>query len=226
MSRAIVILRPEPGASLSANRAADMELENVVTVPLFKVRPTEWSPPDPDRFDAILMTSANAARHGGDGLKALRDLPVHAVGEATAAAARAAGLMIGEVGEDGVDALLETLPKEARLLHLAGRHRHAHADDGRTIVPVTVYSSETRDDPRDFDRVAGAIACLHSARAGKRLAELVERESLDRETIALAAISEQAGEAAGEGWEQVDVATNPRDRDLLALAARMRDKQA
>ncbi|WP_265587417.1 uroporphyrinogen-III synthase [Sphingomicrobium arenosum] len=222
--RPILLLRPEPGASLSANRAADMGIEGVETLPLFKVRPIEWTPPDPKRFDAILMTSANAARHGGEGLKALRDLPVHAVGEATAAAAKAAGLMVDEVGNGGIDALLDRIPADARLLHLAGQHRRAPADAPQTIVPLAVYSSVAREDPLGLERLAGAIAVVHSPRAGKRLAELVAREGIDPATIAVAAISEDACPPGRMDFEEVAVAARPRDRELLQLAAHLRDK--
>ncbi|MCJ8191117.1 uroporphyrinogen-III synthase [Sphingomicrobium aestuariivivum] len=224
--RPILLLRPEPGASLSAARAADMGIEGVETLPLFKVRPIDWTPPDPKRFDAILMTSANAARHGGEGLKALRHLPVQAVGESTAAAARAAGLMVDEIGSGGVDALLERLPPDCRLLHLAGQHRRAPASASQTIVPLAVYSSVTRDDPPGLERLAGAIAVVHSPRAGKRLAELCDREGIDKSGIAVASISEDACPPDRLDWEDVAVASAPRDRELLQLAAHLRDNSA
>ena len=221
--RKIVLLRPEPGASLSASRAADMGIEGVVTVPLFKVRPVDWSPPDPDRFDAILMTSANAARHGGEGLKLYRDLPVHAVGEATAAAARAAGLMVDEVGTAGVDALLERLPEGARLLHLSGSHRRAPSAACQTIVPLPVYSSVAREEPRGLEHLPGCIALAHSPRATQRLVRICEREGIATGGIILAVISEEALPDDVTAWEDVVVASAPRDRDLLQLAAAMRE---
>ena len=218
MTRRLAVLRPEPGASLTAARATDAGFDDVVTVPLFKVRPTDWTAPDPERFDAILMTSANAARHGGEELRKLRALPVHAVGEATASAARAAGLMVDEVGEGGIDDLLARLPDGVRLLHLAGRHRRFPEDTSQTIVPVTVYTSIARESPRGFDFVEGAIALVHSPRAGARLFELADRDGLDRGRIAVAAISEEAGAACGDGWERRVVAGAPNDRDLLRAA--------
>ncbi|MCJ7421217.1 uroporphyrinogen-III synthase [Sphingomicrobium astaxanthinifaciens] len=224
--RPILLLRPEPGASLSASRAAEMGIEGVETLPLFKVRPVDWTPPDPARFDAILMTSANAARHGGEGLRALRDLPVHAVGEATAAAARAAGLMVDEVGTGGVEALLERLPPDRRLLHLAGQHRRAPAGARQTIVPLAVYSSIAREHPPGVERLAGAIAVVHSPRAGQRLDALCEREGIERGSIAVAAISEDACPPEAHRYEQIVVAAAPRDRELLQRAAQLRDKVA
>lgn len=219
--RRLVILRPEPGASLSATRAEEMGFAEIVTIPLFKVRPVEWTPPAPDRFDAMLLTSANAARHGGDGLETLKRLPVHCVGEATAAAARAAGMMIGQVGDAGVAQLLALLPDETRLLHLCGQHRRMAEDAAQTIVPLPVYVSAAREEPRDLEKLPDSVACVHSPRAGARLAELVTREGFDPSSIAIAAISADAAEACGPGWQQLVVADAPRDSSLLALAKRL-----
>ncbi|MCM8558038.1 uroporphyrinogen-III synthase [Sphingomicrobium sediminis] len=226
MSRPVAILRPEPGNSLTVQRAERSGIDNILSVPLFKVRPVDWEAPDPDRFDAMLMTSANAARHGGDALKTLRDLPVHCVGEATAAAARAAGMMIGDVGDGGIDELLGMLPADLRLLHLGGRHRRTPEAATQTIVPLTIYSSVAREEPRGFEDIAGSIACIHSPRAARRLAELVDRDGMDRSGIAVVAISDDAAEPLGEGWEHVAVATAPRDAELLACAKRLCEKVA
>ena len=95
--RRVLVLRPEPGATATLRRARERGLE-AEAVPLFEVEPVEWSVPDPSDFDALLLTSANAVRHGGPGLQALRELPVHAVGEATARAAREAGFAVATIG--------------------------------------------------------------------------------------------------------------------------------
>ena len=57
-------------------------------MPLFSVESLAWKVPDAASFDALLLTSANAVRQAGAGLTQLRGLPVHAVGAATATAAR------------------------------------------------------------------------------------------------------------------------------------------
>jgi uroporphyrinogen-III synthase len=58
---------------------------------------------------------------------------------------------------------------------------------------------------------------MHSRRAGRRFAELIE----DRGSIAIAAISSAAAEAVGSGWETVESADQPTEEALLALAARL-----
>ena len=78
--RRLIILRPEPGAIASLERAKALGLD-AISIPLFEVCPLAWTPPDPDEFDAVLATSANAMRHAGAALKPFRHLPLHAVGE-------------------------------------------------------------------------------------------------------------------------------------------------
>ena len=101
----ILVLRPQPGADETAARARTLGLEPVVT-PLFSVRALAWTAPDPGGFDAVMLTSASAARQAAAGLAPFRTLPCYAVGEATAAAAGEAGFADIRVGPDDGAALL------------------------------------------------------------------------------------------------------------------------
>lgn len=212
--RKLVILRPEPGASASAERASALGLDPLLC-PLFAVQPIAWSPPDPTRFDALLVTSANAVRHGGAGLGKLVELPVLAVGEATAAAARAAGFTVTAVGRAGATVFLEALPPGQKLLHLAGED-HADIDGRHDVETVNVYRAGSIAEPGLPD-VSHMVLAVHSPRAGTRLAGLIA----DRSTITIAAISEAAAMACGTGWQAVEWAEQPSDSALLALAARL-----
>jgi uroporphyrinogen-III synthase len=167
--RRLIILRPEPGASASLERARALGIE-AEAIPLFEIRPVAWTAPDPAGFDALLMTSANAARHGGSELARLVDLPVHAVGAATAAAARAAGFTVVGTGEGGVAELIAILPPGLRLLQLAGRHRR----DVPGALAIAVYESVELPPTTAIRSVAGAVVAIHSPRAGRRLAELAK----------------------------------------------------
>ena len=101
----VLILRPQPGADETAGRARALGLAPVVA-PLFAVRPLAWEAPDPAGFDAVMLTSASAARQASDGLTPFRQLPCYTVGEATAAAADEAGFADIRVGADDGAALL------------------------------------------------------------------------------------------------------------------------
>ena len=215
-----MILRPEPGASATVGRARAIGLD-AFAMPLFEVEPVAWEPPDPGKFDALLLTSANAVRHGGAVLDRLRGLPVYSVGGATADAARDAGFEVAKSGTAGVERLLETIPAGTRLLHLCGEHRTAATAERAVIVPV--YRARALPLPAGFRAIAGQAAAVHSPRAGQRLAELADQAGIDRATIRIAAISEAAAEAAGAGWAMREAAGAPNEAALLALAARLCD---
>lgn len=216
--RPLVILRPEPGASGTAAAAETVGL-HVRKMPLFEVRPLDWHAPDATAFDALLLTSANACRCGGAQLDSLRALPAHCVGEATAAAARNAGFTVASVGAAGVDSLLGSLPSNLRLLHLCGADRRQLAQASQRIEQVAVYEAAELPMPQDLGRIEGSVVAIHSPRAGKRLRTVCEKAGIARRSIAVAAISSEAADAAGEGWQAVRAAAQPNDAALLAIAS-------
>lgn len=219
--RRLVILRPEPGASATVHSAKAMGLD-AVAMPLFQIEPVVWQAPDPAGFDGLLLTSANAVRQAGDKLETLRGLRVYAVGEATCNAARDAGFDIASTGDAGVERLLGSIENDLRLLHLCGEHRTA-VQAKQAITAVPVYRSAELPPPNGLGQIGGQTVAVHSHRAGKRLAELVDHAAIDRAAIRIAAISEAAASAAGTGWEASEAAQTPDDGALLALAARLCD---
>ena len=217
--RRVLVLRPEPGATATVGRARGMGLD-AIAVPLFKVEPVAWTAPDAGQFDALLLTSANAVRHGGAALQKLQALSVYAVGDATAEMARDAGFPVASVGDEGVDRLLDAIPSRLKLLHLCGEDRKAPANARQAITPITVYRAVEIHAP-DFGALS-SVALIHSPRAGQRFAELVK----DRSDVVIAAISRAAAEGVGSGWAAVEAADVPTDDALLALAARRCNKPA
>ena len=209
--RRLILLRPKPGLSQSAERARALGLQ-VVECPLFRIEPMTWSAPDAEEFDALLLTSANAVQYGGAELSKLMQLPVKAVGEATAEAAREAGFYVDEIGNSDVATLLAPVPERMRLLHLAGLD-HIAIDD-RRIDRRIVYRSAEIEEPGPLP-IEGAVVAVHSARAGARLKQLAEVKN----STAVVAISSAAASACGPGWLQIEVAAAPNDKCLLALAA-------
>jgi uroporphyrinogen-III synthase len=209
VSRKLLILRPEPGASATAARAKSMGLETLVC-PLFETRAVEWEAPE-TRFDAIVFTSANALRLGGAKLSTYCSLPVYAVGDATAEAARTFGFTNVIAGDADVAAVTGKIARAGHrnVLHLAGRD---HMPSG--FEAIAVYASDVIAPP---DIPNAAVALLHSARAARRFAEIVE----DRSSVSIVAISSVVADAAGRGWRSVSVADQPRDASMLALAARL-----
>ena len=202
MSRAIAVLRPEPGNEVTA-AAIEARGRIAIRMPLFAVHPVAWKVPDPEGFDALILTSANAVRHGGAGLAALHRLPVHAVGKATAEAARRAGFHVAHVGAEGADSLIARAEAAGirHALHLAGRERTI--ESGGIVAKVaTVYASEPCV-AQDAPRLAGSIALVQSARAGARLGEVVDGARLPRRRHALVAVSPRAPDPARTRWGRV-----------------------
>jgi uroporphyrinogen-III synthase len=223
--RPLVILRPQPGAAATAKAARDMGLVPLVT-PLFRIEPLEWTAPPAADFEALLVTSANAIRYGGGGVARYRELPAHCVGEASAAEARTAGFAVAGIGSAGVERLLLSLPPDLRLLHLCGADRHVAGGAAQAITAIETYRAVELPAPDGFETIEGAVVALHSPRAARRFARLVDEATVRRDSIALAAISEEAAAAASGGWEAVEAAPRPTDSALLAIASRLCNKPA
>ncbi len=219
----LVVIRPEPGRSASVAAARALGLE-AVGAPLFVIEPQAWDAPDRDEFDALLVGSANVFRHGGAGLARYSGLPVHVVGAATAAAARAAGFAVGTVGSGGLQRVLDALdnrPGPGRLLRLAGAKRIALTPpEGVTMTERTVYASRALPMATGLAQRLAAphVVALHSAEAARHFAAECDRLGVDRRHIALAVIGPRVASAAGGGWRATGVADNPDETALLAKA--------
>jgi uroporphyrinogen-III synthase len=218
----LAVLRPEPGASATVERARRLGLD-AFAIPLFVVEGVEWQAPDATSFDALLLTSANAVRMGGTELNRLTTLPVHAVGATTASAAREAGFHVAGTGASGIDQLLGSLPPGMRLLHLCGEDRRAPDETRGSITPMVVYRSRPKE-PVGLHLAADSVAMIHSPRAGQRFAALIDQAGIERGSIAIAAISEAAAGEIGHGWASVEFTDRPDDEALLALAERLCNK--
>lgn len=197
-----------------------------VVAPLFTLRPMDWEPPDPAGFDAVLMTSANAARLAGAGLHRFVHVPCHAVGEASADAAADAGFHDVRTGpHDGMAAVAAAIRAgHKRLFHPSGRERTSLNVPGVVIQAVAVYASDavaTLPGRACEAITAGAVVLVHSPRAGNVLDGLSRDAGVSRGQAVLAAISRSAAQAAGIGWWAIEAASRPRDDALLELAAEL-----
>jgi uroporphyrinogen-III synthase len=224
MSR-ILAIRPEPG--LTATRALGREMGLTITgAPLFEIRAVAWDCPDPAAIDALLIGSANAIIHGGEGLARLIDKPIHAVGESTAAAARAAGFGLAAIGSGGLQGVLDAIAPPSRLLRIAGaEHVPLTAREGIGIETVIAYESVAiaLPEPLIAALTDAPLVLLHSAAAAAHFASECERLALDRGDIALAALGPRIAAAVGAGWRAIHIAPRPRDRDLLEMVCNLCD---
>jgi uroporphyrinogen-III synthase len=197
-----------------------------VVAPLFDIAAVAWDPPSSSEVDCVLLTSANAARHGGPQLDIYRNKPCFAVGESSAGAAEAAGFMDIRSGDSDGPALFRAAADAGmkRALHLCGRE-HIPAEDPRLQVERRiVYAAEAApvlpETAADAIR-RGAVALLHSPRSAALFRRLCEEAGLCRADIAIAALSEAVAASAGPGWKEVASAARPTDDALLELGAKL-----
>ncbi len=219
----LFVIRPEPGLQSTLQSAREMGLA-AIGLPLFEVMHRAWDAPAPGDFDALLIGSANAMRRGGKQLEQYRQLPVHAVGKATAQAAREAGFTVDRVGEGGLQSVLDDNDTSTRYLRLGGVET-VDLDPGQhTITRREVY--ELRALPITGSaqiglRTGTPCVLLHSAAAARHFGIEIDRIGLDRAAIHLACIGPRVATAAGKGWAAVQSAPQPDDDSLLALARDM-----
>ena len=219
--RPLYLFRPEPGWSVTAETARGMGL-TVRGAPLFEIEPVEWTAPSADGYDGLLVGSANVFRHGGIQLETLTLLPVHAVGETTADAARSAGFLIGRTGGGGLQGLLDDLSgRNLRLFRLAGEeHVELAVPDGIAIDTRVVYRAVSADLPEDEVAALrnGGVVALHSGAAARILDAEFDRHGIDKLLFDLVAIGPRVADLAGSGWRSVEIPSTPDDSEMLALA--------
>lgn len=227
MSRpALLILRPEPGASMTAKRAFDEGWRPVVS-PIFRIEPIAWAAPPPDGYDALMVTSANAVRQAGKAIGAYAGMPAYAVGDATARALKAAGFADIRTGRGDAAIMLEAAAENGvkTALHLAGEDYRDVAHPAVTIDRRIVYRSAAIDGFGDKAvtalRESGSVVLLHSGRAAEHFGRLVEAAKIPRGRIRIAALAPAVLAAAGSGWRGSIAAAKPDDAALLAAAARL-----
>ncbi len=209
--------------------------------PMLRFEPVAFEIEPQARFSAVIVTSANALRaiHDSPALGGLLSLPVFAVGERTAQAARDSGFAdVAAAGGDAVSlrdlivaqARARRLKKSGELLYLAAadRARDLGAELGQlgfNIRAVTVYRMNAVPElPLEVGAAcaAGRIeAVLHySARSARAFLDAARAAGVEISALALpqCCLSEAVAAIVREaGATQVAVARAP-DEDALVEA--------
>jgi uroporphyrinogen-III synthase len=227
----VLITRPEPDATRTAQSLRSRGHE-VIVAPLLR---TEAIAADVSGdFAAVLMTSANAARSiaAHPQFASLRSLPVLAVGDRTADAARQAGFAQVDSAAGALPDLVRLASRFAgrRLLYLAGEDRAGdlaaelarHRVTVDTAVIYRAVAAEALPAEAAQALAAGRIdAALHySRRSAETLLRLAERAGLLNAVLSLAhyCLSDAVAVPLREaGAGQVLVATSPAEAQLLDL---------
>lgn len=232
----VLITRPRDDAEALAETLAGRGVDSLIES-LLDIRPLPERDLDLDGVQAILLTSANGARALAVAT-AVRATPVLAVGEATAAAARAAGFTRVTVANGDVAALADLAerhsdPNAGPLLHVsgsvvAGDLAGRLAARGFTVRRMALYealpvSALSATAVAAFADGAIDAVLLFSPRTAKAFVSLAREAKL---TAALASVralclSAAVAEAArAVSWREVCVAERPDQAALLALVGR------
>lgn len=168
----VLVTRPEPD-----NRTTEAKLRarghDVLLAPLLRFEPVPAEIGN-ESFHGVIITSANALRATALPDK-LRALPLFAVGDHTAAAAREAGFRDARSAHGDVASLIALVAKEGTspLLYLAGEDVSTDlgaqlAKNGTAVVTKTVYRMAAAHDLPDDAKKAlangGIAAVLHYSR--------------------------------------------------------------
>lgn len=225
----VLITRPEPGASDTAERVRALGFRPILAPMLrIEVRPAKAAGP----FAALLVTSGNAV----EGLPAdCRAVRLLAVGEATARRARAAGFLLVD-SADGDAAALAALvrqrlrPGAGRLLLASGQGQGlalaaALREAGYRVTRRVTYAAIPADTLPD---AAAALirsgdphcALFFSAETARTFVRLVRRAGLSErlaasEAVAIGRAASMALEALP--WRRIRVAARPNQDEMLAL---------
>lgn len=215
----LLIIRPQPGADATARRFKAAGYAPVV-MPLFAIEHLPLQSASVHGYDAILLTSGNAARAAHGFLKAATNIPIYAVGSATAKALAHLSLSVAAIGSNGVDELVGVAAADGhtKLLWLAGEdHSAVPQIAGVHIDIAVVYRSAILKTPAQFVAHVGECdaVILHSSRAASHFAGLCDAGGLSRSKIALATFSNSIAESAGKGWAHIIVAASPNDAALM-----------
>ncbi|MEL7429246.1 MAG: uroporphyrinogen-III synthase, partial [Pseudomonadota bacterium] len=194
----VLVTRAEPAASRTALKLKNEGFEAVV-LPLFEVQDTTNALPDhlPDHpFDAVVLTSANAARvlQARGWQNRNRDAVACCVGETTRAEAQQLGFEHYITTKGGGAALAEVVEhafagKTARFLYPTTADRtfdmgKALGKLGHIVVDIDIYKT-ARISPRAGELEAAIEACnggivlVYSQASGAHLAQLLKEKGLD-----------------------------------------------
>ncbi|MDE0202037.1 MAG: uroporphyrinogen-III synthase [Rhodospirillaceae bacterium] len=231
----LLLTRPRQDSLALAEELARHGVESLIE-PMMTIRIDGDARLDLSGAQAILLTSANGARAlaatSPDG--EARQLPVLAVGCATAQAARNAGFHSVTAADGDVDALAalaaaRLAPNSGRLLHVAGRvstgdlaaRLRADGFEAERVplydaMAATALSAPAR---RELEAQTLAGVALFSPRTARLFAKLTRESELDSTARTLTAfcLSQAVAEAAATlSWQRIRVAAAPRQESLVA----------
>ncbi len=237
----VLITRPRPEADRLAQRLRGRGFE-VCLEPMLEIRDRAARLPPIGSPQAILLTSANGARALA-AASPLRDRPVYAVGEQTAAAASDAGFERVRAAGGDIDSLVDCVKREldpaaGPLLYGCGADRAGDLAGilggfGFDVTLVVLYDAvaATALSPGCAEALRRAeidAALFFSPRSAAAFVSLVRDAGVEGSCAAVTALclSAAVAEAAAPmRWRWVRIAARPDAPSLLALLDDMADER-
>jgi uroporphyrinogen-III synthase len=232
MTSRLLVTRPSADAPRVVEALRRMGIGAVVE-PLIFIEPVAGAVPDLAGVQAVLATSANGARALARA-EHRRDIPLFAVGDATAESARDAGFETVESAAGDVESLVQLVcarldPAAGGLLHVAGSHVAgdlAARLDGAGFSYRRSILYQARAAERFSSETAQALAeatidgaQFFSPRTAATFVTLAREARLDGATEGLTAfcLSPAVAERIRDlPWNQVVVAQSPDLESLMA----------
>lgn len=229
----VLLTRPRHESEALAGRLNASGVGSMIE-PLLDIRVLPGPPPDTAGAAALLMTSANGVRAFA-ARSPDRDIPVFAVGDSTAAAARRAGFAdvhsaAGDVAGLAELTMARLAPQSGELVHpaasqvagdLAGRLAAAGYRYRREVIyqsaPAAALSPAAAAAFR-AGRIDGVL--LYSPRTGRTLRTLLDRAGLSGRLaeVRVYCLSNAVAETVSAlGWAEILTAPRPEHEALLAL---------
>lgn len=226
-----LVTRPRENAGSIAKVLAERDIE-VLLEPLLDIRPIEHKPIELDGIQAILVTSPAGARALADAVPR-RDVPVYAVGDATADILRDSGFEKVESARGDGEALATLVterlsPKDGPLLYASGRTVAVDLTErlgtaGFEVRRVELYAarpaaalsevtvSALRDDRIDF-------ALFFSPRTAQTFTRLVRDADVAEHCSRIRAfcLSRNVADSIKEvSWAGIEIADKPEQMALV-----------
>lgn len=231
----MLVTRPEPEASETAGRLDALGIVPVIA-PVLKFSVLGTSLPDPRGFSAMAVTSGNALRAlvERNVLERYLQLPVHTVGDRTAAVARSlgfkrvhsAGGAFGDLAEQLAHARLD-----GPIFYPSGREVSADlarslAPYGKMVITAAVYGMDAVGvmAPETLALLAGGkigAVLVYSRRSAQAFVDLVadRLEPETRSRLGMLCISEAvAGPLIDAHFVRIGLADHPSEEAMMGLA--------
>jgi uroporphyrinogen-III synthase len=229
----VLVTRPGEDGTALAEILGARGIESIIE-PLLTIKQIEGPALELGNVQALLLTSANGVRALARRTER-RDIPVYAVGDATATTARSSGFVQVHSAAGNVETLVELVtemlkPKAGPLLHIAGS---AVAGDLIALVEAAGFECTREvlyEAVVERSLMSSTIAAikdahidivtLYSPRSAEIFVELVRKARLVRscQNIIALCLSQAVADKISElHWQEVHIAKEPNQDALLDL---------